>query len=501
MPTTPAPAPCATLIGAVGGDEPLRRLRSLVDRVPSLLAYWDHNRRCQFANQAYAVWFGAQPDELIGQHIEDLLGPQLYALNLPYIQAVLAGQAQTFERAIPGPDGRVRHSLAHYLPDIDNGQVRGFFVQVAEVTALKETEAALRLEIAQRQAAQAELQQREADLREAQRLASLGSWEWDLPSDQVTWSEQMFHLLGFDPSGPVPSTEQRRSQFPPHSLAVRDAVVEQVRQTGAPASIELEFFRTDGGRGWLLVRLEAERDAAGAVVKLRGTMQDITERHRLQLQLTHSHKQLRELAARRETVRNAKSKAIAREVHDDIGAVLTALRMDLTLLKPPQRTDAAWEETVSRMQGLVDQGFQIMRQVAISLRPTVLDLGLVPALEWLASEFSIRWTIPCRIESSMDDLPCSEPTTATILEIVQEALTNIVRHAQASEVTLTLVPCEHHILLNIEDNGRGFDPSDPRHQQGLGLVSMRELAASCGATLSIEPAPIQGTVVRIKIAP
>jgi len=121
-------------------------MRLLVDRVPSMLAYWDRELRCRFANRAYEKWFGADPDRLLGMSIRDLLGPKLFAMNEPYMRAALAGERQVFERIIPGPDGVERHSLAEYIPDSVDGQVRGFLVQVTEVTELKQTQAALRRE-------------------------------------------------------------------------------------------------------------------------------------------------------------------------------------------------------------------------------------------------------------------------------------------------------------------------------------------------------------------
>ncbi|MGZ5215398.1 MAG: PAS domain-containing protein [Caldimonas sp.] len=113
------------------------------DKIPSMLAYWGADQLCRYANRAYSVWFGVEPDQMPGRSIRDLLGDTLYALNEPYIMAALAGEAQTFERIVPGPDGVNRHSLAHYIPDIVDGQVIGFVAHVTEVTRLKDRQAAL----------------------------------------------------------------------------------------------------------------------------------------------------------------------------------------------------------------------------------------------------------------------------------------------------------------------------------------------------------------------
>jgi two-component system OmpR family sensor kinase len=121
-------------------------MRLCVDHVPSMLAYWDRDMVCRFANRAYETWFGADPDRLLGTRIPELLGPKLFAMNEPYIRGALAGERQVFERIVPGPDGVDRHSLAEYIPDVVDGEVRGFVVQVTEVTQLSKTQAALRRE-------------------------------------------------------------------------------------------------------------------------------------------------------------------------------------------------------------------------------------------------------------------------------------------------------------------------------------------------------------------
>jgi PAS domain S-box-containing protein len=119
-------------------------LRTVADNISAMLAYWDSNLRCRFANRAYESWFGVSPEELIGKHIRELLGP-LYPLNLPYIERALRGEPQEFEREIPNPaGGPSRHSLANYIPDIVDGVVRGFFVLVTDISAIKRAELALR---------------------------------------------------------------------------------------------------------------------------------------------------------------------------------------------------------------------------------------------------------------------------------------------------------------------------------------------------------------------
>jgi PAS domain S-box-containing protein len=125
-------------------------MRLLVDQVPSMLAYWDSQLLCRFANQAYERWFGVCREKLLGTSIRDLLGPELFAKNEPYIRGALAGKRQIFERIVPGPGGVQRNSLAEYIPHIVDGVVHGFMVQVTELTELKQIQEALRREQEQR---------------------------------------------------------------------------------------------------------------------------------------------------------------------------------------------------------------------------------------------------------------------------------------------------------------------------------------------------------------
>lgn len=128
----------------------------VTNHISAMVAYWDADQRCRFSNNAYQQWFGKSPEQMKGMAMKDLLGP-LYELNLPHILAALRGEEQIFERRIPLPNGGVRDTIATYTPDIVDGVVHGFFVHVADVTLLREREAALEQAIRERDAALAEV--------------------------------------------------------------------------------------------------------------------------------------------------------------------------------------------------------------------------------------------------------------------------------------------------------------------------------------------------------
>lgn len=149
----PPSTPAALVLG---NDLPQLAL-AVIDRIPAMMAYWDRDEVCRFANHAYQAWFGKSRDELLGTTLRALLGP-IYPLNLPYIRAALDGIPQTFERQIPRPDGDgFRDSLATYIPDMRDGVVYGFLVHVADATPLKAKERQLAQVVAERDRALAEV--------------------------------------------------------------------------------------------------------------------------------------------------------------------------------------------------------------------------------------------------------------------------------------------------------------------------------------------------------
>ncbi|MBT9503215.1 MAG: PAS domain-containing protein [Burkholderiaceae bacterium] len=187
-------------------------MRLLVDRVPSMLAYWDRELRCRFANRAYERWFGVDPDALIGSSIRDLLGPELFAMNKPYMDAALRGEEQVFERIVPGPNGVRRHSLANYIPDRVDGQVLGFLVQVTEITKLRQTEDALQREQALRQQIEQHSRELDALLRERGDMLDVMAHEVRQPLNNASAALQSASLALKDLSGAAAAQRVARAQ-------------------------------------------------------------------------------------------------------------------------------------------------------------------------------------------------------------------------------------------------------------------------------------------------
>ena len=222
---------------------------------------------------------------------------------------------------------------------------------------------------------------------------------------------------------------------------------------------------------------------------------DLSEMKRAEQELRASSEQLRNLAAHLLSVREEERARISREVHDELGQSLTAVKMDLAWLagRLPRRNGQMLKRIRSTRQ-LADDIIQSIRRISTELRPAVLDLGLAEAVEWQVQEFQTRSGIQCTVRLLTREVVASNASTA-MFRIFQETLTNVARHAKATRAEVVLQKQRDWLVLLIRDNGRGFDQADPSLSKSLGLLGMRERAAILGGRVNISSAPGKGTTV------
>jgi PAS domain S-box-containing protein len=248
---------------------------------------------------------------------------------------------------------------------------------------------------------------------------------------------------------------------------------------GAPLSVHLSLnpLRLDSTRAVCLIA------------------SDLSETKRAEQELRASGEQLRNLTAHLQSVREEERARISREVHDELGQSLTAVKMDLAWLagRLPQR-DGPMLKRIRSTQQLADSIIQSIRRISTELRPAVLDLGLAAAVEWQVQEFEARSGIRCKVRLLTRQVVASNASTA-MFRIFQETLTNVARHAKATRAEVVLQKQRDRLVLLIHDNGRGFDQADPSLSKSLGLLGMRERAAILGGRVSISSAPGKGTTV------
>ena len=270
-------------------------------------------------------------------------------------------------------------------------------------------------------------------------------------------------------------------------------------------SYESEVIRKDGRR----VAVEINSHLIfenGVPVGVQGTARDITLRKAAEEKLKASSEQLRALSARLQSAREEEGTRISREIHDELGSVLTSLKWDLEGVdkvlsgKPVEMSQLpGMREKVQSLIKLSDTAITSIRRIASELRPSVLDdLGLVAAIEWQAQQFQARTGILCDYESVVENLSLDREQSTAVFRILQEALTNVLRHAQASRVRIQLIRDDGHFTLSVSDNGIGIAEIDKSKQQ-LGILGMRERAHLIGARLEIKPGRHQGTVVTVRV--
>lgn len=233
---------------------------------------------------------------------------------------------------------------------------------------------------------------------------------------------------------------------------------------------------------------------------LMAVVRDVTDRKRTAQWLEESREQLRQLVTQNEAVREVERKHLAREVHDELGQLLTGLRMEMSLLE--MRFGAhnpGLAENVQGMKSLLDRALQGVRHVVTNLRPTALELGLVAALESVCAEFTQRTGIACAFYTLEPAVELDEARAVVVFRIVQESLTNVTRHAHASQVSVTLGRNGNTLGVEVRDNGQGFDPTAAAGAASFGLLGMRERAHGLGGRLNIVTAPGQGVVVGLSI--
>ena len=223
---------------------------------------------------------------------------------------------------------------------------------------------------------------------------------------------------------------------------------------------------------------------------------------RAQVDLQQSFEQLRALTGRLQEVREEERTNVAREIHDELGQALTSIKIDLAALveELPPGTGAAAGRAKSLMS-IVDQTIQGVRRISTELRPGILDdLGLVAALEWAAEQFQKRTGVRCTVSLPAEDALSLDREHATALfRIFQETLTNVARHADATEVRVRLTSDDAAVCLQVHDNGRGFDETELQRRRSLGMLGMKERALLLGGDLVVESRPGGGTTVTVSI--
>jgi PAS domain S-box-containing protein len=461
-----------------------QEFRALVENTPDVVARYDSTCRRLYVNPAFARLVGLPKEELVGRRPADYGGSPLaadYERALRY--ALDTGEEVEHELIWFGGDGRLRNTHFRLVPERDgNGAVASVLAVGRDISAIREAE---------RRLAESE--------RQFRMLAE------NLPESVVRYDTHCRRLYmnrsltGISdvslrqPSGGSPSV---------HSPVHREyaACLKQVIASGESGEVHLDVVDdlTGNPRHYQVVMV-AERDELGEIVGALAIARDVSEFREVQVGLERSQAQIRALAARSEDAREEERRHIAREVHDELGQLLTGLQLSVARIER-KFGDAApgLREHLSETQGLVEMALAAARSIASALRPVALDMGVCAAIEWLSGEFEKRTGIECTVRFAKCGSACGDRHAVGFYRIAQEALTNVTRHAGAAHVSLALENDGEACVLTVKDDGRGFDPHAVR-PGALGLLGIGERALMLGGTVTVDSAPGFGTEVRVRV--
>jgi PAS domain S-box-containing protein len=473
------------------------RYRSLYHRTPAMLHSIDTQGRLVSVSDFWAEALGFQPQEVIGQPLTSFMTP---ASRLIAEKEILPAFFKTgFCKDVPyqfiTKSGETIDVLLSAIADLDEqGRLARTLAVSIDVTERKRAEEALKR-------TQEELSRysRELERQVNLRTREIGSILKHTPAVVYfkdirgryllvnSRYEELFHLKDGDIRG------RTDDEILPGTVADQFRHGDRrVLAENRSYQVEEMIPQADGVHTYLSVKFPVY-DEAGSIRGVGGIATDITD-------LKKAQNQLRRLSGSIMANQEKERAAIARELHDELGQVLTALRLDAVWLQDKLKAgDAGITGRIASMCRLIDQTINDVRTLAFHLRPGILDdLGLVDALELYTSDFERRTGITCVFEQT--GLPAPSDTVATAAyRIAQEALTNVARHAQAGHVHVLLGAQNHCLLLAVQDDGQGFDVNLLPEFEGFGLAGMRERAALAGGRLEIESEAGHGTLVRLMV--
>lgn len=339
------------------------------------------------------------------------------------------------------------------------------------------------------------------------RAASDALWDWDLRTNEIWWSEGFQKLFGHSPEELEPTIESWTSRLHPEDRERTVGGIHRVIDGGGERWWdEYRFRRRDGTYADVFDRGYVIRDAAGQAVRMVGGITDVTRRKAAEHEILNSRQLLRDLSLRLESLREAEHTRISRQIHDELGQLLTGLKMDLRWIQRrlEAQTDPAFAPLLEKVMDageLVDQCMRSVQDISAELRPAILDeLGLPAALRNEAGRLQERTSIACTVQlpDPSPEVPAEQATV--MFRITREALTNIVRHAGATAVTIALAEEPTAFLLTVTDNGRGIQTSELDDPKSLGLLGMKERAAPLGGQVGFAAGPGgRGTTVTLRL--
>jgi PAS domain S-box-containing protein len=457
-----------------------RRFRTLVNNVPALFAYVDHEQRYRFVNDQCVKAFGRPADEIVGGTVAELFGRKAFQAIRCHVEAALRGEEAVYDIDIEHANGPRTLEVRH-MPDSDgNGGVRGFFVLALDITERKQAEHALR--------------ERE------ERLSAI----LNTATDGVITVDKRGIIIGANPAA------ERMFRYKKGELTGRNIKVLMPAPYRDLPDEKISQYLETSDSGWTGIRREASglrKDGSRftlevAVNKIEqfglftGILSDITARKEAEMKLDEYRKSLRAMSSELLLAEEGERRRLAEDLHDNLGqAVFHAL---MTLDSRPFD-----DRTVQEIRDVLEKIGKVTSTLTYELSPIMLrQMGLWSALRWLTKDAKRRYGLQVRIKGKDRPVELDERVSTVLFRSVREILANVAKHAQTDFAVLAVRETGHGLAVSITDRGKGFNPDDESHKAlggRFGLFSVRERLEYLGGTFKIHSAPGTGTRVVLTV--
>ncbi|MBI4525411.1 MAG: PAS domain S-box protein [Deltaproteobacteria bacterium] len=475
------------------------RYRTMADALPVLVWQSGTDKLCTYFNRGWLEFTGRTMEQELGNGWVEGIHPD-------DLRRCLDTYNSAFDRREPFVvEYRLRHRSGEYRWILDRGAPQfssdgtflGYIGGAVDTHDRKQAEQALRESEQQVRHALEFNQAVMANMAEGfYTLDSRGLVTYMNPAAERLFGWRSAELLGRKMHDMTHYQHPDGSPFPADECAGL-----QVLQNGKVLSDYEEVFIRKDGTFFPVVSSFSPIKSEGVIVGLVVVFRDMTAEKRAEEALHRSREELRALAARLQAAREEERTQLARDIHDELSGTLTALKMDLSLLPDRVAKDhSLFLEKLSSMSGLVDRTLDRVHTIVTELRPAVLDkFGLVAAIEWQTGEFQDRSGIACQTHLPTEEIPLEPERSTAVFRILQEALTNVARHANASKVVVDLRSEAGSLILEVRDNGKGIDENAIYAHNSMGMLSMRERALSFGGKTEVTRLPEGGTLVSVRI--
>lgn len=486
---------CKDITERMRADAEIRRLErefhSLAENLPDIVSRFDSELRRIYVNPEIEKSTGMSRQALLGKTYAELGVPdkEVEIWTNALRRVFFTGEPEMFEFGFTTKHGVVKYYHTRAVPECDaSGKVVSALTIARDISTLKGAEAVLRESEERLHAITSNVP---GMVFQCCRYAGDEELQFTYISNGAKW------LLGLDTAAILRNGRAFTGFIVPDDERSFHDSLAQSQEELSFWNWEGRIVTADGETRWINLRATPRRHGEN-VCMWDGVAINITESKTSEEKLVDSKNMLRELSAHLESVREEERKRIAREIHDELGQTLTALRMDVSLAR--LGFGEANPQLMARLQSmkqLVDRTIKTARHVTSSLRPGALDLGIVAALEWLVEEFIEYAGIPCELVLGDGDITLDEFTATAVFRIIQESLTNIARHAEATQVEIVVTRTDGHLCFEVSDNGKGFDPHAVASRKSFGLVGIRERVAMMEGDFELDSEPERGARIRV----